>query len=629
MMNNHWTAGLHHDGSALYVSNPLPKMGETLMVKLRVPAEAPITTVYLRTAPDGEGHMEAMHEEGQKGITKWWSAKIPIKMPYTPYRFRILSSEGGFWLTQLGVSRADGPDECDFKLLADFAAPSWIADSVFYQIFPDRFARSESSEGVPAGAWSRGQFTTQQREWGQPPLHYREGGTLDFFGGDLRGIAQKTNYLRDLGVNAIYLNPIFTAYTNHRYDVADYHHVDPHLGGDDALAELRQAFDRAGLRLILDVTPNHAGDRNVWFKAAQEDANAPTAEYFTFIDHPDHYESWLGHKTLVKLNYQSEKLRDAMYRAPDSVMRRWLHEPYRIDGWRMDVANMTARQGAAQLGHKVWREMRKAIKGDNPQAYLLGEDFFDGTPHLQGDELDATMNYKGFTIPLWSWLRSRDHLETHNPIREWLERNLAWYDPVRLSTEALAEQWKRFRAPLPWVTARQQFNQIDSHDTPRIRWITGNDGALVRLATVLLMTFPGVPCVYYGDEIGMDGGTDPDNRRTMIWDESGWNQDLRAFHQRLIHLRRTAPALVEGGFQMIYAAGDVLAYQRESGTQRLLVVAYRGSNALNETAIPVWQGGIADGTTLKDILSGRSWIVEHGAIRLSGLEYGAALVLEG
>ncbi|MBZ0281770.1 MAG: maltodextrin glucosidase [Anaerolineae bacterium] len=622
MTSLHWTAGLHHDGSVMYVSNPTPVMGETVTIKLRVPQHVSIHAIFLRTAPDGEGHMEAMRREGEDGVSAWWAGEVRITMPVTSYRFKIMSSEGGYWLNALGSSHADSPDFYDFKLIADFTAPNWVEDAVFYQIFPDRFHNGDPSNDVPPGAWERGGFQTQQREWGAPPLSWHEGGSLDFYGGDLQGIIHKLEYLTDLGINAIFLNPIFKAYSNHRYDIADYHEVDPSLGGNEALAELRRELDKRGMRLILDVTPNHCGSRNIWFTAAQSDLNAPTADYFTFHHHPNDYETWLGHKSLVKLNYRSEGLRDAMYRAPDSVMRRWLHEPYRINGWRLDVANMTARQGSVQLAHKVWRGMRKAVKADNPQVYLFGENFYDGTLHLQGNELDAIMNYQGFTIPLWEWLPGRE-------LPEQFIQEMPWIDRAPLSAEALAEQWTKFRAAIPWVITRQQFNQLGSHDTPRILTILNNDKALLRLGVTLLMTFPGVPCVYYGDEIGMEGGTDPDNRRCMRWDTTSWDTDLRAHYQRLIALRKESPALRRGGFQMVYASGGLLVYLRQSPEQRLLVVGYRGPETLAEVVIPVRHAGIADDIHLTDKLSGIAYDTQMGALHLQNLECGTALILEG
>jgi alpha-glucosidase len=421
-----------------------------------------------------------------------------------------------------------------------------------------------------------------------------------------------------LGVTGIFLNPIFTAYTNHRYDIADYMHVDSHLGGDEALAELRRALDERGMRLILDVTPNHCGSENVWFLEALANPNAPTREYFTFSYYPDEYETWLGHKSLVKLNYRSQALRDVMYRNEDSVMRRWLHEPYRIDGWRLDVANMTARQGMVQLSHKVWREMRRAVKADNPQAYLFGENFYDGTPHLQGDELDAIMNYQGFTIPVWHWLQP-------DPLPPQSRQSV---DLIPLSTEGVAEQWTSFRAAVPWAIAAQQFNLIDSHDTERILDVVGGDKTRVRLAVALLMTVPGVPCIYYGDEIGMEGAGDPDNRRCMSWDESTWDHDLQDYFKRLIHLRRTALALRHGGFQMLYAQDDLLVYQRQSAEQRIIVVAYRGTDALAQTVIPIHHAGVSDETIFTDFLTGKTYTVANGCIPLVDLPAGGALVLE-
>lgn len=623
VLNPHWTAGLHHDGSALYVSNPLPRSGETVTLRLRAPADAPVRHIFLRIAPDGEEDLKPMRRTHEDGVLAWWETELKISMPRTPYRFKVMSGEGAYWYNALGASRVDSPDAWDFKLLADFAAPSWLEDAVFYQIFPDRFFNGDPSNDVPPGTWTNHHgHAAQLRAWDAPPLRWNEGGNLDFYGGDLQGITQKLDYLLDLGVNAIYLNPIFTAYSNHRYDTADFDQVDPYLGGNEALAELRRALDRAGMRLVLDVTPNHTGARHNWFTAALADRSAPTAEYYTFHHYPDDYESWLGHKSLAKLNYRSERLREAMYGAAESVLRRWLHEPYRIDGWRLDVANMTARQGMQQLEHKIWRAIRRAVKADNPEAYLFGENFYDGTPHLQGDELDAVMNYQGFTIPLWSWLQGREL-----PVE--LVEGRDWLDPYPLPAEAVSEQWTRFRAAVPWVITRQQFNQLGSHDTPRILSIVDGDTTRLKLGAALLLTFPGVPCVYYGDEIGMEGLFDPDNRRCMRWDGNTWDQDVRHYYKRLIALRRQSPALRRGGFQMVSASGGLLAYLRQSPEQRLLVIGYRGPEALTAIELPVRHAGYADNTHLTDMLSGEAYTVKDGRMRLEQLPAGAALLLEG
>ncbi|MDW8298638.1 MAG: alpha-amylase family glycosyl hydrolase [Anaerolineae bacterium] len=611
-----WRIGVHHDGSALYVSNPLPTYGERVRITLRLPLESPVTGVALRSAPDGEQAFALMQESHRDSVCRYFVADLKITMPVNGYRFRLLTDEGIWHYNQLGVQRSEPLDHFDFKLLADFAAPTWLRDAVFYQIFPDRFYNGDPSNDVPPGAWTVGSFTVQRRKWGEPVMTWKEGGNLDFYGGDLVGIVQKLDYLTALGVNALYLNPIFAARTNHRYDVTDFYNIDPYLGGNKALADLRAALDALNMRLILDVTLNHCGWFNPWFTQAQANPNAPTAEFFTFHEHPERYEMWLGVPSLPKLNYRSQRLRDLMYRAPDSVLRRWLQPPYRIDGWRLDVANMQGRQGAQQLGHEIGREIRAAVKSEGRDRYLMGENFFDGTPHLQGDELDAVMNYQGFTLPLWRWLGGYDHGTGYYPLTS----------SVPISAQTLAEQWTTFRAAVPFVIARQQYNLLSSHDTRRFLNIVHGDKALAKLGAVLLFTYLGVPSVYYGDEIGLAGENDPDNRRCMIWEESSWDSDLLAHYKRLIALRRNASALCDGGFQHLYADSDLLAYQRQSEAQRLIVIGCRAHH--EAVTVPIWHSGVPDGALLKDLLSGATYRVDNGILSLGSLRKGDALILE-
>jgi alpha-glucosidase len=259
------------------------------------------------------------------------------------------------------------------------------------------------------------------------------------------------------------------------------------------------------------------------------------------------------------------------------------------------------------------------VKSESNSAYLIGENFFDGTPTLQGDELDATMNYQGFNIPMWRWLAGEDV-------------GAAWgqdyADTVPMPSEALAEQMAVYRAALPWIIASQQFNQLGSHDTSRILTIVKGNQALVKLGVFLLMTYPGVPCVYYGDEIGMEGGSDPDNRRTMVWDDSKWNNNLRSHYQYLIHMRKQAPALKYGGYQQVYAQGGTFAFQRQSADQRLIVVAHRGPETLSILRLPVRYAGLADGMKLIDLLSETIFEVEAGEIRFTNVSEGAMYLLE-
>ncbi len=611
-----WADAVHHDSAALYVSRPLPRLGETVQVSLRTPVDSPITAVGIRTVPDGEPRFVPMQRERQDSLSVWWVGEFQVSMPHFNYRFRLTTPDGTYNYNQLGVYRADLPDHYDFRLLADFTAPAWVRDAVFYQIFPDRFYNGDPSNDIPPGAWTIGSHTTQRRAWGAPVLHYREGGNLDFYGGDLPGIIEKLPYLHDLGVTALYLNPIFAARTNHRYDITDFEQIDPYLGGNAALAKLREALDSYGMKVILDVTLNHVGWFHRWFTAAQADPRAETAEYFTFYEHPHNYESWLGHPSLPKLNYRSQKLRDRAYRQPDSVLRRWLRPPYRIDGWRLDVFNMQGRQGAQQLGAEINREMRAAVKADNPNVYLMGEHFFDATPNLQGDQVDAVMNYQGFTFPVWRWLGNMMH-DAHIPGK----------DLVPIPAEVMVEQWAHHRAAIPYAIALMQYNLLCSHDT--VRFLSLVDGSIpkMKVGAALLLTYPGVPSLYYGDEIGLAGERDPDNRRCMPWDENQWDQGLRAHYQRLIQLRRAAPALREGGFQVLHAAGDVVCYQRMTNDQRVVVIAWRA--ALPQTAIPVAAGGIPNGHAFREALSGAGYTVHEGRIALPAQTTPGAVVLVG
>jgi len=613
-----WSAGVHHDGSELYVSNPLPTYGEVVTLHLRVPLTAPVRRVFLRTVPDGEDLYVEIKPSHSDARSVWWTGTIAITMPVNPYSFKLFTENAAYYVTGTGFSQHEPTIYASFKLLADYDAPTWVNDSVFYHIFVDRFHNGDPSTDVLPGAWSRDGFTTQRRAWGAPPLPFRQAGSLDFYGGDLPGIAQKLDYLTDLGVNTVCLTPIFTARTNHRYDTIDFNNVDPHVGGNAGLAALREALDSAHMHIALDMVVNHLGDSHPWFTAAQQDITAPTADYFTFHNHPHDYQNWLGHTSLVKFNYRNATLRDAMYRAPDSILRRWLRPPYRIDSWRFDVFHMMARQNDIRLEGEISREIRQILKRDNPKLYIYGEHSYDGTPHLQGDEVDATMNYGGFSVPLRRWF-------TESMGSEW---ESAYNEPAPLPGDAMIAQWKARMGMIPWVIARQQYHMLSSHDMMRFLTVVNGNKAYLRLAAAILLTYPGVPTIYYGDEIGMEGGADPDNRRTFPWDESEWDHDLRSYFQTLIRLRRTAPALLRGGMQFLTAEESLIAYQRHSAEQRLIVVGHRGPGVLLRYILSVWETGIADGAVVIDLLSGGRYSVENGALVLRNLAAGQALVLE-
>jgi alpha-glucosidase len=614
-------ASIHHDGSSRYVhllnGGADPSLGDEVTLRLRAGLDVPLERLVLRTCPDGEQHLTEMQPEPTPGpACRWWQATLRLTMPLTTYRFLLFTTDGVWWYNGTGLHAHAPTDVEDFRLLAGYAAPAWVRDSVFYQIFPDRFADGDPATNVRDDEYDYHGLRPTARRWGEPPSHGRSA-LVEFYGGDLPGIVQRLAYLEDLGVNALYLNPIFTAYSNHRYDVINYDEVDPHLGGNAALAALRHATAERGLRYILDIVPNHCGVAHPWFQAAQADPAAPTVEYFTFHHHPDDYACWLGVRSLPKLNYRSQALRDVIYAGPQAIFRHWLRPPYAADGWRIDVANMLARQGADQLGLEIGRGIRQAVKEENPAAYLLGENFFDGSPQLQGDNWDATMNYAGFMHPVWHWL-SRFQVNMPGVPAPWVAAQ-PW------PTQALADTWQAHRAAIPWAIARQQLNLLGSHDTPRILTVVGGDQARNRLATALLMTAVGVPCIYYGNEIGLGGQDDLEARNCMVWDAAWWEAELRVFYQTLIRLRRTSPALIEGGFQMLAVEANWLAYLRDAETEQIIVVGNRGPDPRPAGPLPVAAAAIPNGTEFREVFTARSATVSEGYLPLPSLPPGVQI----
>jgi alpha-glucosidase len=582
-------------------------------IRLRAGLDAPLERVLLRTFPDGEQKFTELERMEDGPACQWWQASLHLSMPLTHYRFLIFTPHGAWWYNGSGLHENIPTDAEDFRILAGYSAPTWVYDSVFYQIFPDRFMDGDHTNNVRSDEFTYWGEPSRARRWGEPPSQGRAA-MVEFYGGDLQGITQRLDYLEALGVNSIYLNPIFPALSNHRYDVIDYQQVDPHLGGDQALVELRNATHQRGMHVILDIVPNHCGFFHPWFQDALKDPSAPTAEFFTFYDHPNEYESWLGVRSLPKLNYRSKKLREIMYEGPESVFRTWLRPPFSVDGWRLDVANMLGRQGAEQLGMEVGQGIRRAIREENPQAYILGENFFDATSQLQGDCWDAAMNYSGFSKPLRYWL-SGFQVRAHGMPAPAVSA-APW------STGAMVDTWQAFRAGIPWEIARQQYNLLGSHDTERILSAVGGNPALNRLAAGILMTYPGVPGIYFGDEIGMGAGKYSEARSTMPWERKEWDEDLLDFYKRLIHLKRSSPALIEGGLQILLVEENTVAYLRDADEEQVIVIAHRGPGERPPAILDVSQGAVPDGKEFREIFSERTAAPAGGRLALAAMPPG-------
>lgn len=608
-----------HFGTRDDISNPRPSLGETVKIRLKTPANAPIQQVALRTLPNGEQIFTPMRRSGRpRGVTVWTTDALVNEKNFH-YRFALQTGSEIWWFNALGHSRFVPLDMFDYKLLADTPAMPWLERSVFYQVFPDRFANGDSSND-PSGDFDpiRG-FQRQTFPWGEAA--HMHPNTIAFYGGDLQGIRQNLGYLEDLGINAIYLNPIFTAWTNHRYDVIDYRAVDPSLGGDEALVELKNDLRKRGMRYILDIVPNHCGVGHPWFAEARQPGRRELDNYFYFDEDKQKYASWLNVPSLPKLNYQCNDLRKEMYEDEDSIFSYWLKPPFEADGWRVDVGNMLARNDADQLDAEVLPGIRKAVKTTNPGAYLVAENFFDATHQLQGDAWDGVMNYNGFTKPLMFWLAGYT-VGSHG----WKGR-LTSAAPIR--TDDMLRAWRETLAAIPWSVALQQFNLLDSHDTPRILTFLKGNKTLACLAAVVQFTFPGVPCVYYGDEIGLRDQLGFGSRNCFPWEQKRWDKTTHSFYKQIIRLRRESRVLAEGAFQVLYPGENLLIYRRMLGKDQVVVTANRRAEPIPAGRIEIPRLAAGAELALRAYLSDGYLTLGDGWIDVPELPQGAEIWLPG
>ena len=540
----------HHDGSALYVLDAPDELGGEATVRLRVPRERAAGAVALRYLHDGEPRGVQAEVDCETETDTWWRATFPVLTPDTRYRWLVTGGDFGYaWVNGGGVVPADVPDADDFVLSPDRGGPDWHLSSVVYEIFPDRFA--SSGLGVEPPSWAL------RRAWDELPTGRGPATPCEWFGGDLRGIEQRLDHVERLGANAIYMTPVFPAGSTHRYDASSFEHVDPLLGGDEALASLARAAHARGMRVIGDLTLNHSGVGHDWF-ASQRD-------YYYFDDAlPGGYASWFGVKSLPKLNWSSLELRGQM----QAVARRWLD--LGLDGWRIDVANMTGRHRDADLTREAAHAIRNVL---DPEHLLVAEHGHDFRDDLGGGGWHGTMNYAGFLRPAWEWLRGDE-------LPDELRRSF-WGTPVglpRLDGRAATATMRAFRAGVPWQSVLHSWNLLDSHDTARFRTVTGSP-ALHEVGLGLQMTMPGVPMVFAGDELGLEGAWGEDARRTMPWDRpESWDADLYASYASLIRLRRSSGALTRGALRYAFVGDDAIAYLREHGGERLLCLAARADH---------------------------------------------------
>ena len=562
-----WLESVHSDGSECFVSSPQPSLGDMVTIRIRMYADAPVKHVVLRYMPNGaEQLIDAVKVEEIHGLA-YYEAQIKMTEPRMNYHFCLVCEDAVYYYNQKEITTYLPDCGNDFVLLADYHQPSWVKNAVFYQIFPERFCNGDPTNDVRDGEYVYGGHTTKQMKWEDRPLPYYGGYCMDFFGGDLQGIKQQIPYLKSLGVTALYLNPIFHAPSIHKYDCIDYYHVDPHFGGDEALAQLSEAVHRNGMKLILDISINHTGVEHRWFnrdctffdksEGGYHNQDSPEREFYFFTENSNEYYAWAGYDSLPTMNYTCEELRNRIYRAQDAVLRKWLKPPYSIDGWRFDVADVFGRKDEIQLAHELWPEIRKSIREENPEAYILGEDWGDCTQYLQGNEWDSPMNYFGCGRVLRSFLGLPDFF---------LQRNEALRNvKYKMKAEDVQARVMQYLARMPFALWQNQFNLIDSHDFPRVHNYPQVHPEEYRGAVILQFMLIGTPSVYYGDEVAIDGGTEGDDgyRYPMPWGEiPGRNQETFEFYQTLMALKRESRAMCEGGMKFLYAMDHVLVLAR-------------------------------------------------------------------
>ncbi|GCD90750.1 glycoside hydrolase family 13 protein [Nocardioides sp. LS1] len=578
----------HHDGSPLYVGDEVPTLGWSTQVRVRTAADDPVEAMWIRTTYDAEPTFHPCAVVAHEGDTVWWEGTLPVHNPVTHYRFLLAHGSEQRWLTGAGVADHDVPDAFDFRITAHAAAPDWGRDAVVYQIFPDRFARSAAADERPTPHWAVPAAWDDEVVFEGSDPHT----PLQFFGGDLDGIVDHLDHIGEVGATVVYTTPVFPGESNHRYNASTFDGVDPLLGGDEAYARLSTAVHERGWRLLGDLTTNHTGDTHEWFTSAVADPESPTRDWYYFR-HDGSYECWMGHGTLPKLNLAHPGLRAAMVEGPDSVVARWLRPPYDVDGWRIDVANMTGRLGRVDVNQEVARALRATADAERPDPLVIGEHNHDASSDLDGDGWHGTMNYSGFSWPVWSWLRApetparpfgrpvqvprRGGPLVHRSLREWLAR-------------------------YGWRAASQSWNILGSHDSARIRTVVGS-GEAQRVAAGLQFTLPGVPMVFAGDEIGLEGVLGEDSRRPMPWDRpEEWDRETMATYAALARLRTEHDALRRGGLRWAHVDDDALVFVREHPAGSLLVAARRAAGP--EIELPSGLLGLADGSALLDT-SGR------------------------
>lgn len=659
------------DGTASYVIPAEPGQNEAVVLRFRTEKED-VGSVFLVVPGMGEREMRKSYSQG---MFDYYETTWQLGTELFSYCFRICSGEESCYYHRCGVSDRI-IDMYYFRIMPGFSTPDWAKGAVMYQIFVDRFCNGDTTNDVQDGEYLYiGAPCERVKDWMSPPqaMDVRR-----FYGGDLQGVMDKLDYLQELGVEVIYFNPLFVSPSNHKYDIQDYDYIDPHYGvivedGGEPLEEgasdnvnatmyqkrtgtlsnlessnalfvkLVEEMHRRGMRVIIDGVFNHCGSFNKWMdkeriyesqkgyeKGAFISADSPYHSFFDFQDTREEswpyngsYNGWWGHDTLPKLDYEdSPKLENYIL----DIAKKWVSPPYNVDGWRLDVA---ADLGFSnEYNHLFWKQFRKEVKSVRPDALILAEHYGDPSEWLMGDEWDSVMNYDAFMEPLTWFLTG---MEKHSDDR----RKDLWGN-----ADNFVRSMNHHMACMMTPSIQTAMNELSNHDHSRFLTRTnhivgrvdsmgsrsaseGVNQSVMREAVAVQMTWVGAPTVYYGDEVGLCGYTDPDSRRTYPWGQE--DLEMLAFHREMIRIHKENPVIRTGSLRMLCWADNILTYGRFQGKEQI-IVALNNSKELKEVTIPVWKAEVPLKGKMQRLLYSYDggytteydeFIVEHGEVVLN------------
>lgn len=574
MIMEKWLETVYSDGSPYFVTNNNPKKGEPVAIFIRMSEMAPVKAVELMYRRNGQVMKKSMKKDKLVYGLQYFRQVAISYDRVLKYTFRIITDTEIYYYDQRGIVKYQVDDTYAFQVVYDWMECGWVNKSCVYQVIPDRFYKGEFQGNVKDRTYQyHGVDTIEMQDWNSPVLYYKDGGCADFYGGNLYGLINKLDYLEDLGVGAIYMTPIFKSLSNHKYDTVDYYEIDPYLGGNEALKELTAKAHEKGIKVILDIALNHTGDDAIWFEQALQ--HRQEREYYFFKENGE-YLAWNGILIYPKLNYNSERLREIVYRDRDAILKYWMKPPYNVDGFRFDTANETANYGDMSFHLDFWRELCSELRNEKPDTWLIGEEWHDASMYLQGDMWNGSMNYFGCARPVRQFIGQADLIDiSYNGYRN-----------SGFSAYELIHQITHFNAKIPWQVRQMQYNLIDSHDSPRLHNDSRLSSKMRECAILLQFALEGAFSIYYGDELSIDGRGDVAEgfRYPMPWDKEDREDGINTLYRKLNYLKRQEKAFQDGGLKFIEINAEILGVARFVEDKVFLIVCSK-SDALHNIGI--------------------------------------------